>query len=264
MKTKSIILFLTIATIFNVGQTFSQATFVNGANTANTTADYLGWANTVTIPLSINHKGAYPINFYTANIQRMTILGSTNPGFVGIANTAPPFQLSIGDPNGTPDGGILALGTGNNTGVVLPNGLNTPRMIWYPRKAAFRAGNATTQWNDANIGWTSAAFGEQTTASNAGSFATGYGTISSGQYAVAMGAGDQATANCSAALGHYCIAGGFGSTATGWGAVTNGTAAKAMGYNAEANGDYSTAIGDLLKANAYESFVIGTGIWGNC
>lgn len=81
------------------------------------------------------------LNFYTSNTQRMTILGSTNPGFVGIANTAPPFMLSLGTSGSTPDGGILSLGT-IGSGVTLPGSLTSARLIWYTKKGAFRAGLA--------------------------------------------------------------------------------------------------------------------------
>ena len=37
--------------------------------------------------------------------------------------------------------------------------------MWYPAKAAFRAGSANTEWDDANIGLRSTAMGANTTAS---------------------------------------------------------------------------------------------------
>src|SRR5437773_7540934 len=36
------------------------------------------------------------------------------------------------------------------------------RLMWYPRKAAFRAGRVGTQWDDANVGDFSVALGENT------------------------------------------------------------------------------------------------------
>jgi len=49
--------------------------------------NYVGWANTVNVPLNIrqnNITNPQPINFWTNNAQRMTILGN---GFVGIGTT---------------------------------------------------------------------------------------------------------------------------------------------------------------------------------
>ena len=67
---------------------------------------YVGWVGTTATVKPLDLKNGFnnqPINFFTngsgtngiANVtQRMTILGNT--GFVGISNTAPAFQLSIG------------------------------------------------------------------------------------------------------------------------------------------------------------------------
>jgi hypothetical protein len=70
------------------------------------------------------------------------------------------------------------------------------RMMWYPRKGAFRAGTVSdTQWDDANIGPYSLAAGTDTTAYAENSFAIGTGThanaprsFASGFYSVADGA----------------------------------------------------------------------------
>ena len=61
-------------------------------------------------------------------------------------------------------------------------------MMWYPGKAAFRAGYVDgSQWNDGNIGDWSMAFGYNTIASGGQSTAMGNYTTASGSYSTAMG-----------------------------------------------------------------------------
>ncbi len=69
------------------------------------------------------------------------------------------------------------------TSIPLPDS----RMFWDINKAAFRAGAAGTQWDDANVGILSTAMGGQTTASGNYSVAMGYATIASGDNSTAMG-----------------------------------------------------------------------------
>jgi hypothetical protein len=67
------------------------------------------------------------------------------------------------------------------------------RMMWYPGKAAFRAGRVSSdQWNDSNVGDESVAFGLNTTASGKRSTAMGNLTTASGEES--MAAGDRAAA----------------------------------------------------------------------
>ena len=65
-------------------------------NTPGTT-DFLG--STGTNPLNLKTTGSQPINFYTNGTQYMTILGSTNPGFVGIGTATPGQLLEISGGN---------------------------------------------------------------------------------------------------------------------------------------------------------------------
>jgi hypothetical protein len=61
---------------------------------------YLGWNSLQNFDLNIKHDGAQNVNFYTSGSQRMTILGNTNPGFVGIGIATPSFKLDVdGDIN---------------------------------------------------------------------------------------------------------------------------------------------------------------------
>jgi hypothetical protein len=82
------------------------------------------------------------------------------------------------------------------------------RMMWYPEKAAFRAGYINgTQWDDANIGLYSVAMGE--------------GVRASGDNGVAMGVRSTAAGSSSFAVGEDNTASGAASVAFGYHAHTN-------------------------------------------
>lgn len=84
----------------------------------------------------------------------------------------------------------------------IPASGNGTRMMFYPGKAAFRAGSIEYwEWDDAYIGLNSVAMGRDTKAS-------GYYTFAVGEYSVASGAGSNA-------MGLSALASGVGSTATG-------------------------------------------------
>ena len=142
----------------------------------------------------------------------------------------------------TSNDGLLATGTiGAGTASTLGAGV---RMMWYPKKAAFRAGIVEgSQWVDANIGDASSAMGYSTTASGTISTAMGYFTTASGSISTAMG--------------FYAIASGFASTAMGNVTTASGEAATAMGTSTTASGNASTAIGVQTNAKSYGETVIG-------
>ena len=117
--------------------------------------------------------------------------------------------------------GFVAPGT-FGTGALGATGLGT-RMVWYPRKAAFRVGFVNfTQWDDAGVRPSSAAMGFSTTASGGVSAAIRQNTIASGQDSTAIG--NQATAS--------------------------GVVSTAMGYQTTASGVHGTAMGNLTKPAA--------------
>ncbi len=221
----------------------------------------------------------------TSGDNRWTILGAdiynNNNGNVGIASTSPEFRLSLDN-----DGGILAKGTWNSGNILTTSGSGV-RMFWYPRKAAFRAGEASGNcWDDANINYGSAAFGYATRATGSTSFAAGIGSVASGSSAVAFGDHATASGETSSAFGYYTTANGNHSFAAGnsdsamglasfavgdgnkvtgnyssaFGFANNasGNASLAAGFGSSADGDFSTAIGTLARNNNYEgSFVFG-------
>ena len=180
-------------------------------------------------------------------------------------------------------GNLSSLGT-YGTGTLSLTGAGT-RMVWYPGKAAFRAGQVTgTAWDNTNIGTYSVALGQDTKASGSGSTAMGQSTVASGLDSVALGGYADATGSSSAAMGDglatgsYSFASGSLSVAYGWGAVSfgtmsfatgdgsfvegsytsaSGTNSIAMGNSTTASGSAAVAFGSYTTATADESFVIG-------
>ncbi|MBN1827041.1 MAG: hypothetical protein JW958_12350, partial [Candidatus Eisenbacteria bacterium] len=106
-------------------------------------------------------------------------------GHVGIGADYPRMKLSLAG-----DGGILAKGE-LYEGVRLDSGRTGPEMLWYPRKAAFRAGEVSSShdWTHDNMGYWSTAFGDAVRASGDGSVAIGLNLHSSGENAFTIGSG---------------------------------------------------------------------------
>lgn len=78
------------------------------------------------------------------------------------------------------------------------------RLMWYPGKAAFRAGLIDgTQWDAANIGDYSLAIGYNNRASAAYAVALGYGCTAAQQSSFAMGELNTASGAASVALGYH-------------------------------------------------------------
>jgi len=118
-----------------------------------------------------------------------------------------------------------------NTGAVAPSGTGV-RMVWNPRKAAFRAGNVTnTNWDDANIGTSS----------------------------VALGNNPLATGLASVAIGNVVTASGLGSSAFGTSSLAIGRASTVFGRQNIANTNESTAFGYNNVAFSYGETVLGLG-----
>ena len=125
---------------------------------------------------------------------------------------------------GTPDSGALgASGAGT-------------RLLWYPRKAAFRAGTAAgTEWDDASIGSQSVAIGLGPVASGPASVALGEGPTAGGRSSVAMGSGAAASGDFSVALGTAAAASAHLSVAIGFFAMADAVGSMAIGTMASTN-----------------------------
>ncbi len=167
--------------------------------------------------------------------------------FVSVAHASMPGWLGI-----NPDGGITAVGTFNSgsdlDATIDPNvaGSGT-RLIWYPKKSAFRAGTIFgfpgTQWDDVNIGDYS--------------FAFGYNTQASGNASTAFGNATRALGDSSTAFGNSTTANNTYSTAFGQATFATGLTSTAFGSRSNASGDYATAFGQLSNATGGNSTAFG-------
>ena len=169
------------------------------------------------------------------------------PGAAGLQG--PPGLTGPPGPNGVvPTNATGAYDLSNDNGFVAPGtfgvgelGASGPgtRVVWYPAKAAFRAGFvAGTQWDDANIGLFSTAFGQSTTASGLNSIAMGLSATATGNFSIALGAGAVTTAlgDSSLALGTASASAQYSVAIGGFNARATGVRSFAMGTNANTNG----------------------------
>ncbi len=206
----------------------------------------------------------------------------TNGGFVKLP-AANPVSLDSAYNHGTTitsDAGPVTIagtdglistgtfGTGNDLAV---SGSGT-RMMWYPKKAAFRVGYVrTTYWDADNIGsysfatgystlsngFCSVAMGNWAAASGFCSIAMGDETIASGEKSVAMGYYTNAGGDYSTAFGTSTTASGHYSTVMGWDAIASGIGSTSIGFKTTASGKYTNAMGISTTAQAYGSLVLG-------
>lgn len=104
------------------------------------------------------------------------------------------------------DAGALFGGTydGDASGTGIPVEGPGTRLMWYPRKGAFRAGSvAGTQWDAANIGIYSVAMGQDVRASASHATAFGLRTTAAQQSSFAAGEDNTASGAASVALGYH-------------------------------------------------------------
>lgn len=157
-----------------------------------------------------------------------------------------------------PDGGFLAGGT-IGQGLIPTSGLGT-RMMWYPGKAAFRAGHLTIPaWDDVNIGLRSVAFGLDTIASGENSAAFGQETQAAGSNSAAFGFNSRATGGNALALGNSTQANGVNSLAAGSHTEAAAPYSAAFGTGTRALGVASLAAGVSSIAEGVGSVAMGRG-----
>ena len=158
--------------------------------------------------------------------------------------------------------GFVAEGTLNSGASIGTPGPGT-RVLWYPRKAAFRAGQAEQdQWDDVNIGKWSIALGLDPQATQDASVALGMFTRSFGEASLAAGKSVFASGNHSFGMGNFATASGLDSVAMGNNVTASGSNTVALGHNASTNnlagsfvfGDNSTAT--LVMPAAANQFVV--------
>ncbi|WP_169739240.1 tail fiber domain-containing protein [Dyadobacter crusticola] len=136
------------------------------------------------------------------------------------------------------------------------------RLIWYPKKAAFRAGYINSNaWNNNNIGQHTAAFGFDTKASGMYAFASGNATAALGASAFAGGDRSIASANSATALGSETKAQSAYATSLGRETVAKGIASTALGIQSTAHGVGSLSTGYLSSAEGNMSFTAGEGTY---
>lgn len=177
---------------------------------------------------------------------------------------------------GSGTGGVVFWGT-MGLGAIPATGGGT-RLMWYPKKAAFRVGYVDGGlWDDANVGDFSMGVGGNSTASGFSAVAlgsstatghqsvsAGWGSTASGEFAVAMGIGT-ASGTYSFAVGQS-TASGYQSTALGGGNAI-GDHSNAIGWNATAVANFSTVVGvfnelignPTMNLPSNPVFVVGNG-----
>ena len=159
----------------------------------------------------------------TSSSEKSNALTVLKNGKVGIGIATPSAALHVNH-----DGGVVFTGSAGS-GSIPVEGAGA-RMMWYPKKAAFRVGVVTgAQWDDANNGVES----------------------------IAIGSSTQASGTYSTAMGRHSTASGTGSTAMGYTTTASGYYSTAMGSSTTASGDYSTAMGGGTTANSFASTAIG-------
>ncbi|HUR19811.1 MAG TPA: tail fiber domain-containing protein, partial [Vicinamibacterales bacterium] len=153
-------------------------------------------------------------------------------------------------------GSVVANGTFGQ-GVAPASGSGT-RMMWYPGKAAIRAGRVTgNEWDDGSVGLYSTAFGVNTRASNTGSTALGYLTSATGEFSTASGHFTSASGESSTALGDSTIAAGLSGLAFGSHNAVTGNWAAGGGVNSAAAGSVALAFGNSVSASGDLSVTLG-------
>ena len=174
------------------------------------------------------------------NLASYTLLQNINTNGKFISGDGTSTGISLSD-NGT----LVSKGT-YGTGTALAEAGAGTKLIWYPKKAAFRAGNVdAAQWDDANIGLYSTA--------------TGFDTKASGYYSVALGIGNQATGNFTTGLGRDNVASADYATVIGSTSVASGQYSTSIGTSTTASGSFSTAMGRNVTASSSGAFIIGDG-----
>ncbi len=153
--------------------------------------------------------------------------------------------------------GIIS--TGNyGSGKSLSNSGAGTRMVWFPKKAAFRAGTVTsTQWYETSMGNYSTAFGYNTKAINDAASAFGYETSALGKSSTAMGNSTTASGNFSTSMGRLATASNVAATAMGYSTQASGENSTAMGESTTASGENSTTLGRSTEAKGIQSIAMG-------
>ena len=165
-------------------------------------------------------------------------------------NSAPPSLKVSGD------GGVVFTGS-SGVGTLPVTGAGN-RFMWYPKKAAIRAGEVTSNiWDDAQVGSSSAAFGYQVWAGGPASFVTGGYSRALDTYAAAFNGGTTASGQASAAFNYFTTASWIAAFATGYDTTASGRSSASFGEITEAAGDYAASFGYATIALGDDSLATG-------
>ncbi|MFP5385561.1 MAG: tail fiber domain-containing protein [Bacteriovoracia bacterium] len=229
----------------------------NSGKVLSTDGTTTSWTTVTSSPagtngqVQFNNSGAFGAssNFFWDNTNSK----------LGIGTATPSFALSLGNGTST-DGSILSLGygtVGTDGQNLTASGLGT-RMMWYAKKAAFRAGSVDdTEWDDANIGLRSVAFGDSTKASGNYSFASGSYTTASDDGATALGDYSTASGISSVVIGSSNTASNSWAVAIGQGNIASGNTGVALGSGSRALSTYGVALGRQTTADSYAQVSVG-------
>jgi Head domain of trimeric autotransporter adhesin len=168
------------------------------------------------------------------------INGASSNTNVGIGTTAPLARLHVADSS------VLFSAAG-----LIPVTPGTPpvqgpgrRMMWYPDKAAFRAGHVSgNYWDEDSIGIYS--------------FAAGQDAKASGSRSVAIGWNSNAIGSASFAVGQNTVSAGKNSAAMGVGSIAHGDYSTATGFITTASGESSTSMGTSTISRGYSGTALG-------
>ncbi len=229
----------------------------NSGKVLSTNGTTTSWTSVTTSPagtngqVQFNNSGAFGAssNFFWDNTNSKLGLGTATPS----------FPLSLGNGTNT-DGSILSLGYGTvgTDGQSLTVAGPGSRMMWYAKKAAFRAGSVDdTEWDDANIGLRSVAFGDSTKASGNYSFASGSYTTASDDGATAFGDYSTASGMSSTVIGSANTASNSWAVAIGQGNIASGNTGVALGSGSRALSTYGVALGRQATADSYAQVSVG-------
>jgi hypothetical protein len=219
----------------------------------NTTSTANGFTLSALGVLALSPADATNPGIVTTGTQ--TLAGDkTLSGITTVSNTTASTTATTGALVVTGGAGITGdvnlaanfVAKGGGTGNIPTTGTGS-RMMWYSKKAAFRAGYAFgTEWDDNNLATYSVAFGVGNTASGSGSTVFGSTNLTSGDYSTAFGSNNIASGLYSTAFGSYATASGDNSIA--------------FGSNNIASGNFSIALGNAVSTNNMAgTFIIGDG-----
>ncbi len=176
----------------------------------------------------------------TRNIERFRVKASGKVG-IGTVNPIADFHL-IGT------SGVLSTGTIGSGDSTLTYSSGT-KMMWYPRRGAFRAGRISgLQWADSIIGNSS--------------FAIGYNNISSGIYSTAFGNSSSSLCESCFAAGNNSLASIIHPTVSGGGCISLGnncitTAFRSIAMGSNCVSDCGYAFGANISTTNSISLVFG-------